>query len=135
MGTVEFFGESFGLNAEVSEFALMEFAEAASDGIDADAMAGMAAMMRLIKACVIEADAARFLKSARKNRASSTDLIPVLEATFGQVTERPTGLPSDSSDGQPVIVPSSVVKPADQGLERLAGRPDLQLAVLHTRTA
>jgi len=135
MTSVEFFGEQFDLNAEVSEFALMEFAEAAADGLDADAMAGMAAMMRLIKECVVKADVARFLKSARKNRASSKDLLPVLTATFEQATERPTGLPSDSSDGQPAIVPSSVVKPADKGLERLAGRPDLQLAVLHTRSA
>ena len=135
MTSVEFFGEQFALNAEVSEFALMEFAEAAADGVDADAMAGMAAMMRLIKECVVAADVARFLKSARKNRAKSTDLIPVLEATFQQVTERPTGLPSDSSDGQPVIVPSSVVSADDRGLERLSGRPDLQLAVLHARSA
>ena len=135
MVSVEFFGESFALNAEVSEFSLMEFAEAAADGVDADAMAGMAAMMRLIKECVVKADLARFLKSARANRASSTDLVPVLQATFGQVTERPTSLPSGLSDGQPLIVPSSVVKPADKGLEHFAGRPDLQLAVLHTRSA
>lgn len=135
MGSVEFFGENFDLNAEVSEFALMEFAEAAADGLDADAMAGMAAMMRLIKECIVPADVARFLKSARKNRASSKDLIPVLEATFGQVTERPTSQPSGSSDGLPVIEPSSVASSVDRGLERLAGRPDLQLAVLHARSA
>jgi hypothetical protein len=135
MTSVEFFGESFDLNAEVSEFALMEFAEAAADGLDANAMAGMAAMMRLIKECVVTDDVARFLKSARKNRASSKDLLPILKAMFQQVTERPTGLPSDSSDGQSVIVPSSVVSAVDKGLERLAGRPDLQLAVLHTRSA
>ena len=135
MASVEFFGESFALNAEVSEFSLMEFAEAAADGVDADAMAGMAAMMRLIKECVVTDDLSRFLKSARKNRASSKDLVPILEATFKQVTERPTSLPSDSSVGQPTTVLSSVVKPADKALEHFAGRPDLQLAVLHTRSA
>ena len=135
MASVEFFGEQFDLNETVSEFALMEFAEAAADGLDANAMAGMAAMMRLIKECVVKADVPRFLKSARKNRAGSEDLLPILKATFEQVTERPTGLPSDSSDGQTVIVPSSVVKPADKGLEHFAGRPDLQLAVQHSRSA
>ena len=135
MTSVEFFGEQFALNETVSEFALMEFAEAAADGLDADTMAGMAAMMRLIKECIVTDDVPRFLKSARKNRASSADLLPILEATVQQVTERPTGLPSDSSDGQSAIVPSSVVKPADKGLEHFAGRPDLQLAVLHTRSA
>jgi hypothetical protein len=135
MASVEFFGEQFGLNAEVSEFSLMEFAEAAADGLDANAMAGMAAMMRLIKECIVTDDVSRFLKSARKNRAGSEDLIPILKATFEQVTERPTGLPSDSSDGQSATVPSSVVSAVDKGLERLAGRPDLQLAVLHSRSA
>ena len=135
MAAVEFFGEQFDLNATVSEFALMEFAEAAADGLDADAMAGMAAMMRLIKECIVKADVARFLKSARKNRAESKDLLPILTATFEQVTERPTGLPSDSSDGQPVIVPSSVASAADRALEHFAGRPDLQLAVQHSRSA
>jgi hypothetical protein len=135
MGSVEFFGEQFDLNTEVSEFALMEFAEAAADGLDADMMAGMAAMLRLVKECVVSADVARFVKSARKNRASSTDLLPVIQATFKATTERPTSQPSDSSDGLSVIEPSSVANYDVRGLERLNGRPDLQLAVLHARSA
>lgn len=135
MASVEFFGEQFALSESVPEFALMEFAEAASDGLDAEMMAGLAAMMRLLKECIAVDDVGRFLKSARKNHASSAELIPVLKAAFQDATERPTSLPSDSSDGQPVIVQSSVVKPADKGLEHFNGRPDLQLAVLHTRSA
>jgi hypothetical protein len=135
MGSVEFFGEQFDLNESVSEWALMEFAEAAADGEDADMMAGLAAMMRLIKECVVQTQVSRFLQVARKNRAASKDLIPVLEATFKATTERPTSQPSDSSDGLSVIEPSSVASYDVRGLERLNGRPDLQLAVLHARSA
>jgi hypothetical protein len=135
MTSIEFFGEQFDLNAEVSEFALMEFAEVAADGVDAEMMEGLAAMMRLVKECIIAADVSRFLKTARKNRAASKELLPILEATFNATTERPTSQPSDSSDGLSVIEPSSVVNSADKGLERLNGRPDLQLAVLHSRSA
>ena len=135
MISIEFFGEQFELNTEVSEFALMEFAEAAADGLDADAMAGMAAMMRLIKECVVSSDVSRFLKSARKNRASSEDLLPIRKATFDPVTERPTGLSSDSSDGQHNTVPSFVANAGDRDWGPLNGRPDLQLAYLHSRSA
>jgi len=133
MASVEFFGESYGLNAGMSEFALMEFAEAADSGIEQNGMAAMAAMLRLIKTCIVEADLQRFLASARKNRPTSDDLIAVLDAAANQVTERPTSLPADSSAGQTIIAPSVASSSADKGLDLLRGRPDLQLAVLHTR--
>ena len=135
MATTTFFGDTFELNETVSEIALMEFAEASADGLDADMMQGLAAMMRLIKECVAPADLKRFLITARKNHASSTDLVEVLKATFGQVTGRPTGLPADSSDGQQTIEPKSDVNSVDRDWGPLNGRPDLQLAVMRQRSA
>ena len=135
MSSVEFFGESFGLQEGMSEFALMEFAEAAEGGVAQNSMAAMAAMLRLIKACIVADDLPRFLASARKNRPSSDDLIAVLDAAAHQVTERPTSLPADSSDGQTITAPSVASSSVDKGLDQLSGRPDLQLAVLHTRSA
>jgi len=121
MTSVEFFGESFALNDTVSEFALMEFAEAAADGLDADAMAGMAAMMRLIKECIVKADVARFLKSARANRASSNDLLPVLKAMF----EQPAGPRARPSRGE-----EPEARDGDAGLaDRLPPRSDRVLQV------
>ena len=131
----QFFGERFDLSTEVSEWALMEFAEVAADGVDGNMMAGLAAMMRLVKECVDPHDLSRFVATARRNRAKSEHLLPVLEATFNVTTQRPTMRPSDSSDGPSATVPSSVVNSVDRGLERLNGRPDLQLAVLHARSA
>jgi len=135
MSSVEFFGESFGLQEGMSEFALMEFAEAAEGGVAQNSMAAMAAMFRLIKACIVADDLPRFLASARKNRPSSDDLIAVLDAAANQVTERPTSRPADSSDGQTITAPSVASSSVDKGLDQLSGRPDLQLAVLHTRSA
>jgi len=132
-GTVEFFGETLALAESVSEIALMEFAEAADSGGDGDTMEGRAAMFRLVKSCVADDDVKRFLTVARKNRATSAELLEVLKAAFTQVTERPTGLPADSSDGQPTTAPSAGSNSAGKASDRLAGRPDLQLAVARTK--
>ena len=136
MASVEFFGESFELRPAVSEYAMAKFAKAAArNKTPQDLMRSMAAMLDLIEKCLTVEDWPRFDALADENDVSFEDLTVVLDGAFNQETERPTSLPSDSSDGQLVIVPSSVVKPADKGLEHFAGRPDLQLAVLHTRSA
>lgn len=130
--TVEFFGETFTLAEDVSQFALLEFAEAASDGQDGDTMEGLASMMRLVKECVDKPDVKRFLATARKNRAGTTDLIPVLSAAFEVETDRPTSRPSDSSDGPVTIAPKSPSSSDDKPSGRFDGRPDLRLALSRT---
>lgn len=127
--TIEFYDETFTLADEVSEIALMEFAEAASDGVDGDTMEGLAAMWRLVKECVAPADLKRFRTVARKNRAGSADLVQVIEATFTEVAERPTSRPSVSSDGPVRIGRKSESSSDDKVSEALSGRPDLLLAV------
>jgi hypothetical protein len=139
--SIEFFGEQFALSDSVSEFALLEFAEAASDGQDGDTMEGLASMLRLIKECVAR-DAVldeqgvvithgldRFLSLARRNRAGAKDLIPVLQVVFGAKTERPTGRPSDLSDGPDVTGSSSMPSADVKVANRFDGRPDLRLAL------
>jgi hypothetical protein len=126
--TVDFFGETFTLNPDVSEFALLEFAEAAADGQDGDTMQGLASMMRLVKECISDDDRSRFLVSCRKNRAGAAALTEVISAAFTSKTERPTGRPSDSSDGPKVIEQKSEAKPV-VNISRFAGRPDIQLGL------
>jgi len=126
--TVEFFGDTFELNDDVSQFALLEFAEAASEGQDGDTMEGLASMLRLVKECVAEKDRKRFIASCRKNRAGAEDLTKVLQAAFEVKAERPTGRPADSSGGPTVIEPKSDVN-SDAKASTLTGRPDLQLMV------
>ncbi len=135
MGSIEFYGQQFELDDTPSEFALMEFAEAAADGADGDTMQGMASMLRLIRGCLTAEDWPRFARTARTNKAAAKDLLPVFEAAFGQATERPTGQPSDSTDGLPTITPKPASNSAGKVSTLLAGRPDLQLAVRKAREA
>lgn len=128
MATVELFGQEFGLSTEISEFALMEFAEAASSGQDGDTMQGFASTLRFVRECIVADDVERFNATARRNKAKMTDLMVVIRAAFEQDTERPTSRPSDSSDGPSVIEPNSGSSAAGR-VSRLAGRPDLQLMV------
>ena len=126
--TVDFFGETFTLNPDVSEFALLEFADAASSGQDGDTMEGLASLLRLTRECIATDEVQRFSAVARKNRAKASDLLVVIQAAFGEATERPTGRPADSSDGPTVIEPKSEPKRV-VSLSQFAGRPDIQLGL------
>lgn len=132
MAEVEFFGEKFGIVSEPNEFALDEFAAAAED-VESDSMAARAAIFRLVQESIVPEDWARFRACARKNRATQDQLLPVVAAVYEQATERPTGLPVDSSTGQDVTPLKSESKPADPVMERFEGRPDMQAAVLQMR--
>jgi hypothetical protein len=129
MSTFEFYGETFTLNSDVSEFALLEFAEAASDGQDGDTMQGLASLMRLVKECIAESDRRRFMAAARKNRAGAEALTKVIEAALGERTERPTGQPADSSGGQASIQPKSGSSSVDKAAVLFPGRPDMRKAL------
>lgn len=146
--TVEFFGETYALTGAVSEFALLEFAEAAADGQDGDTMQGMASIMRLLRDCIakeptVDEDGtvvalgwASFRTAARANHASvERDLMPVIQQAFEAQADRPTGRPSDSSDGPALTAPSAASPSADRGMEHFRGRPDLQLQLIQGRKA
>jgi hypothetical protein len=129
MAAVEFLGESFELRPKVSEYALLKFARAAAAGEDGDTMEGMASMLRLLEKCIVPADWRRFDKLADEKDATAEQIMDVIKAAFEQVAERPTSLPSDSSDGQISTEPKSESNSAVKD-SVLSGRPDLQLAVM-----
>ena len=131
---VAFFGETIRLADSVSEWALMEFAEAAEQ-VDDASLAGMAAVMRLLKESVLAEDWGKFRDLARTNKASIEDCMPVVVAVFTAETGRPTVRPSDSSDGPPATSTSSTDVSAGVAVRALAGRPDLQLMVLNAQEA
>ena len=144
MPEIEFYGETFTVTDEPNEFALMEFADAAED-VDSNSLAALAAVLRLVKEAVVanpdvegstdESEWQRFRTLARKNKATSQTLMPVIFGLFEDATERPTGQPADSSVG-PVATPlRSVSPPVEAALERLSGRPDMQAALLKTASA
>lgn len=122
------FGETFELEDEPSEFAQAEFASAIVGGVPEGSSDALGAIFLLTLSCIVEKDQTRFKAVCRKNRAKVEDLTAVLQVVKNGVADRPTGLPSDSSDGQPDIEPKSVANSGVKGSDRLAGRPDLQLA-------
>lgn len=131
MPSIEFFGEQIALADEISEWALMEFAEAA-EHTDEASLGGYAAVMRLLEEAVAAQDWQRFRSLARKNKATSAQCMPAVVAVFEAQTDRPTSRPAVSSDGPPATAPSSTVGSSSL-VTSLSGRPDLQVAVLRAR--
>jgi hypothetical protein len=133
----DFFGESYRFNpAEDYQWELLEFTDAAPSGADSELLSGAASVMRLIKAAVHADDWERFRASARKNKALVRDhLMPVVLAAYAQPIDRPTGLPSGSSDGQPATAPNSADDSSSRVIARLEqqGRPDLALVVAQSQ--
>ena len=133
MAEVELFGEVFALNRrEDYEWAMIEFADAAVGGADTDLLSGAAAVMALLREAIVADQWERFRKTARSNKAQTKrDLMPIVVQIFTQATERPTGLPSDSSAGQQSTPESSEVASYRRVVEReeASGRPDRALMV------
>lgn len=131
---VDFYGEKIRLNPDgISEFALMEFAEAASGDMDADGMTGMAVMLRTVCDGIYEKDRPKFRSLARKNRATSGDLTPLLKAVFEGQGEHPTGLPSDSTDGQEATERKSEQSSGAKVTALYPSRPDMAMGILRSK--
>ena len=137
MAEVELRGEKFALSEDgISEIALLDFAEAASEGQDGDTLQGMASIKKLMRELIAPNDWGRFWAHARATRATvADDLMPVIKSAMEQMAERPTGRPSDSSDGPSNTPPKSVSTPAEPVTDRFSGRPDLQLMIAEERKA
>ena len=132
---VEFFGESFTVADRIGLMPLMRFAKVAQSGVGADDMAGLAAMYDLLQQCIDPQDWPRFEAAADKSRADGEELMTVVSAVMQKITERPTLQPSDSSDGLRITEPNSTDDSSSRVIQRLAGRPDLQLMVLTAQEA
>lgn len=137
MADVEFFGEKLKLHPQgASAFAFMEFGEAATAGADADSFGGIGVQLRLIDSGLAdEEQVAKFRQLARKNRAESEHLLPLVKAVVGAMSERPTSQPSDSSDGPADIEPKSDPSSDDKILELVGGRVDKLAMVKEAQAA
>lgn len=133
--TIEFEGESFHIAERVAAMSLMRFAKVAQSGATTTSMAGLAAQHDLIEQCIHPDDWPRFQAHAEKVRANGDQLLTVVQDVLKALAERPTGRPSDSSDGPRTIEPSSTddssLPGTDAVIHRLneKGRPDLALMV------
>lgn len=142
---VRFGGEEFRVRARVSLPALMRFAHAAKATTTTE-LDQWDAIYRLCAAALDPAeDLDHFLDVAdRENADEKTLMLFVRKVMMGQ-TDRPTGRPSDSSDGPTVTAPNSEpVQDSSESpdlhvrvvrREEAAGRPDRALMVLMAHEA
>lgn len=132
----------FAFNADISQWELMQFAEAASEGQDSATLEGLASLSRFAKELIAPEDVydgegedrtlvgygrKRFAASARRNRATGDDLLRIINTAFGVEAERPTERPSDSTGGPSNTPPKSVSNSTDKVVAMYPHRPDLQL--------
>lgn len=106
---------------------LMRFAKVAKSGVDSNEIEGLAAMYDLLRACIHPEDWARFEEHADRQAADNDQLLEVVGTVMRVVSERPTGRPSESSDGPSANEPESTVS----FLRRASvGRPDLEAGLI-----
>jgi hypothetical protein len=129
MTAFDYFGESFEFSPEVDPFAITEFAEAMDDDVDSEGLRGIAVAWRLALSCVAEDDRKRFRSVSRKNKAKVIDYLAVFRDWTAEATERPTGLPTDSSDGPTLTVVNSGSQPEPEVSTEPTVRADMRLAV------
>lgn len=131
MPEVSFCGETFALAERMSDLALMRFGRMASDGVDAESMEGLGAIYDLMEQAIDPSDWKRFQRVADRHRASTEQLMEVLGVAIAHSLGRPTGRPSDSSDGPSATEDSSTAASSSPVIARLEeqGRPDLALFV------
>jgi hypothetical protein len=135
------FGTEVHVHPQLTDIVLMDFAEQAAS-IDEDSPEAMGFLKRQMRLVIDPADFEAFWQGALDNGQDSRDLMTVMKAIVENAAQRPTALPSDSSDGQPRTVvtspdvsslPDTVVSPlaaADRRqIEAMAGRPELALVV------
>lgn len=129
--TVTFAGEEFALSDRIGLMPLMRFAHVARSGVDSGDMEALDAMYRLLEQCFTEESWLRFEDAATKARADGDELMGVVKDAIQTISARPTGRPSDSSDGPPAMTESSADDSSSPVIARLVseGRPDLALIV------
>ena len=132
--TVEFFGEHFRIAERIGLMPLMRFAKVAKSGVDTNELEGLAVMYDLLEQCLAAEEWERFQAAADKNRADGDELMKIVSDVFEILSERPTQRPSASSDGPQTTTAKSTDGSSDaEAMELLAGRPDLQVALLRRR--
>ncbi len=99
--SIEFLGERFRLRKKIGKMPLLRFAAMADAGGETGDMKILAAMYKLLRACIVEEDWERFGDHADETGADEDDLLAVVGQAIEQVTARPTQRPAVSSAGPP----------------------------------
>ena len=105
--TFELYGETFTMAPSLAGLPYLQFAKAATSGLDTADMEASAAMLDFVKGCVTDEDWPRFADLVARKRVSSDGLMALVTALVEQFTGGPTSLPSDSDGGQSTTTPVS----------------------------
>lgn len=129
--TFGYFGVEIRVHPDTSDLALLEFAELGSGLEEKSGQDALDAVNVVLRNIVHPDDFEEFWKLARKNRQTMDDMTDLAMAVIEAVTDLPTELPSDSSDGQSSTDTKSEVDSSSPVVRRLEkkGRPDLALMV------
>lgn len=96
---LDFCGEQFKIALDVGGMPLLEFADAAANGVDASEMAGLAAMYSMIRDCLADGEWDRFRQTAKKNKASIALIMQVCTSIYEALAKRPLVSASSSTNG------------------------------------
>jgi hypothetical protein len=133
--TFAYFGTDIRINASVSpDLALTDFVDDASS-VNEDDPRALLSIKRFMQDLVHEDDFDTFWALARRNGQTVEDLAAVAKALLVAVSKRPTRRPSGSSGGPRRTRTKSAAGSSSTVLDRLEGRPDLQLAVVTAQEA
>lgn len=142
--TVDFCGADFRVGERVGLMPMMRYARvakrmlerqktgAASDGMDE--IEQLDATLSLLEQCVHPDDWSRFEQVTTEHGVDQEGYMEFAGRVMALLANRPTGQPSDSSDGLRIIEASSTAvssSPEESVIQRLndKGRPDLALIV------
>lgn len=116
---VEFMGEKFRVAEKLGAMPLLQYANAAREGLDSDSMEGLAAMYAMIRDCIADDEWKRFERHATSTRADQAELLNVVTDVVAILTARPTVPPGDSSPGRPATSANSKAQPGSQDIRHL----------------
>jgi hypothetical protein len=124
-------GEVFTVSDRDLTVSIGRFARTIRPGMDSSDMESVSRMIGLLEAVVIDDDKQRFLDTAESKGADSELLFKIVAAVIEANTGRPTGQPSDSSDGSSTtgassraLSPSVAWADSPLGRRELAARAD-----------
>lgn len=126
--TFGYFGATLRVNPSLSDLEALE-AFRAVEAAETNATI-LDALHNVLTTLVHPEDVDECWRLARLHRQGLEDIATFSQTLLGALTDRPTSLPSDSSDGQATTDTSSTDDSSSRALRALDGRPDLQIAVL-----
>jgi len=121
-------GEKFALVEEYALMVVMDFAATAGTGADANEVQSLIALRSLLEHLIAPQEWERFHAHAIASKADGDALLATVREAIGAITERPTGLPSDSSDGHGSTAASSAAASSLRVIGRLEGQGRADLA-------